>query len=196
MMRNWAAHEFLETNELLRKLTADIELHALCAEMTTDRDLKHMLQRHIQLMDATYHQAVNLLRNKGMDVTASRAYQLHAEHHPHVGFQNPHMIPAPNTNATRLNDVTIGTLILNSHKAGAMFGMLWANECVDPDVRSLHVTSANNCQQMAYEVFQLMNQRGFYEVPTMPANDVRAMTQTFQPAARVTDRYYGVHHIV
>jgi spore coat protein CotF len=191
MNRNWAAHEFLETNELLRKLTADIELHALCAEMTQDQEMKTMLQRHIQGMDSTYHQAINLLQNKGVDVTGTSTYHLHAQHHPHAGFQNPHRIPAPNTNASQLNDVTIGTLILNGHKAGSMFGMLWANECVDPDVRSLHVTSANNCQQMAYEMFQLMNARGFYEVPIMSANDIRTMTQTFQPAA-VNTGYTGM----
>jgi hypothetical protein len=89
------------------------------------------------------------------------------------------VIPAPSTaNVTRLSDVAIGTLILNTHKAGSMFGMLWANECVDPDVRSLHVMSANNCQQIAYEVWQFMNSRGYYEVPSMPVNDIRSMSQS------------------
>jgi spore coat protein CotF len=192
-MRSWAAHEFLETTELLRKLTADIELHALFAGMTTDQDLKNMLQRHIQAMDSTYHQAINLLQNKGVDISATNTYQTHAGQHPHVGFQNQQTIPAPSTNATRLSDFTIGTAILNSHKAGAMFGMLWANECVDPDIRSLHVMSANNCQQMAYETFQLLNMRGFYEVPNMPVNSVRTMTQAFQPMANMNAGYGTAH---
>jgi spore coat protein CotF len=185
MMRNWAAHEFLETNELLRKQTADIELHALCAEMTKDQELKSVLQRHIQAMETTYHQAIQLLQNKGMNVSNTAAYRMHMQQQPHVGFQNTQMIPAPNTNTNtaRLSEVAIATLILNTHKAGAVFGMQWANECVDPDVRALHVMAANNCQQMAYEIFQIMNARGFYEVPTMPVEDVRTMTQTYQPAA-------------
>jgi spore coat protein CotF len=105
----------------------------------------------------------------------------HAQHHPHMRVENQHMIPAPNPNTRRLSDMTIGTMILNTHKAGSMLGMLWANECVDSDVRSLHVMSANNCQQMAYEIWQYMNLRGYYEAPTMPRSTVASMTQAFQP---------------
>jgi len=181
-MRNWATHEFLETNELLRKLTADIEFHAFCAEMAQDQELRGMLQRHVQAMDQTYHQAIQLLQDKGANTAAAQARYSYSRQQPHVGFQIPQPIPAPQTaNVTRLSDVTIGTLILNSHKAGSMFGMLWANECADPEVRSFHVMCANNCERMAYEVWQYMNARGFYEVPIMPANDVRMMSQTYQP---------------
>ncbi|MBO8173315.1 MAG: spore coat protein [Bacillaceae bacterium] len=193
MARNWAAHELLETTELLRKLTADIELHALCSEMTTDQELKSILRRHIETMDNTYHQGINLLQNKGLN-TGADFYHMHGHRHPHVGIENPHVMPAPNPNATRFNDMTIGTLILNTHKAGAMFGMVWANECVDPDVRGLHVMSANNCQQMAYEIWQYMNTRGYYEAPSVPMTTVKTVTQTFQPAA--AGNAYGTHHMV
>ncbi|MGG6310349.1 spore coat protein [Paenibacillus macerans] len=179
-MLNWATHEFLETTELLRKLTADIELHAFFAEMTSDQEIKNMLQRHIQIMDSTYHQAMNLLQHKGVRIDNSIRFQHNVEHKPHLGFQNPQTIPVPNMNGNRLSDITICTVILNSHKAGSAIGMLWASECVDPDVRSFHIMCANNCQQMAYDVFQLMNQRGYYEVPTMPQSDVRKMSSTFQ----------------
>lgn len=182
-MKQWATHEFLETNELLRKLAADIEFHAMCAEMATDPELRHMLQRHVQHMDQTYEQAIQLLRSKGSAVTASasRPMQIHSQQ-AHAGFQNPQPIPEPQTSkVNRLSDLTISTLILNAHKAGSVFGMMWANECVDPEVRSFHVMCANNCERMAYEVWQFMNARGFYEVPAMPMNDVRMMTQTFQP---------------
>lgn len=182
-MKPWATHEFLETNELVRKLAADIEFHAMCAEMTTDPELSSMLQRHVQHMDQTYHQAIQLLQNKGTPMAASttRHMQIHS-HQAHAGFQNPQPIPEPKTeHVNRLSDLTIATLILNCHKAGSVFGMMWANECVDPDVRSFHIMCANNCERMAYEVWQYMNARGYYEVPAMPMNDVRMMTQTYQP---------------
>jgi spore coat protein CotF len=86
-----------------------------------------------------------------------------------------------------------------------MFGMLWANECVDPDVRALHVMSANNCQQMAYEMWQYMNVEGYYEAPAMPTSAVTTIAQTFQPPTRGTTynempmggtTYTGVHHMI
>lgn len=181
-MKNWGAHEFLETNELLRKLTADIELHALFAGMTNDQAFRTMLQRHIQMMDGAYHQAIRLMQYKGVDVspstTAARRFNL--QQTPHVGFQHPHSIPAPSLNVQQLSDMTMATLILNSHKTGSAVGMLWAAECVDPDVRALHVMCANNCQQMAYEAFQFMNERGYYEVPAMPQSDVSRMASLYQ----------------
>ncbi|UFJ40330.1 spore coat protein [Brevibacillus humidisoli] len=196
-MRQWAAHELMETTELLRKLTADIEFHAFCAEMTSDHDLQGILRRHIQTMDHTYHQAVNLLHNKGADLTTTRIHQVHGQHHPHMAQQPQQMMPAPNTNATRkMSDLTISTLILNSHKAGSMLGMLWANECVDPDIRSLHVLSANNCQQMAYEIWQYMNAKGYYEAPVMPAETARTMTRAFQPTAGANPAYTGVYQMM
>jgi copper homeostasis protein CutC len=92
MTRNWAAHELLETTELLRKLTADIELHSMCAEMTTDSQLRSILHRHIQGMDTTFHQAVNLLQNKGHNVTATNVYRIHSELHRHIGMEQPHRL--------------------------------------------------------------------------------------------------------
>ncbi len=184
-MRNWAAHELLATNELLRKNSSDIEFHALCAEMTQDPELKRMLQQHVQMMEQSYHQGIQLLQHKGANAAAAtvRTMHTHAMQQPHVGFQNPQAMPAPQTsNINRLSDMSICTLILNSHKAGSMFGMMWANECVDPDIRSFHVMCANNCERMAYDIWQYMNARGYYEVPAMPAHDARMMMQAYQPA--------------
>lgn len=188
----------LETTELARKLTADIELHMLGSDMTQDPELKDLLLRHVRAMETTYRHAVSLLQNKGASLTSAAVYQADLNAHPHVGLGQQSMIPAPNTfNARRLSDVTICTLALNSHKAGSMFGMAWANECVDPDVRALHVTSANNCQQMAYEIWQYMNARGFYQAPAMPAEMARNLAYTFQPAALNNDLpYTGVRHLI
>ncbi|PZD96664.1 spore coat protein [Paenibacillus sambharensis] len=208
-MRTWASHEFLATNELMRKITTDIELHALFASMTSDRDMQDMLYRHIQSMNSTLQRAVSVLQNRGMDMSRLSMYQPQAQYRPHTGFQDPHMIPAPVMNMespSRVNDITISTAILLTHKAGSVFGMMWATECVDPELRALHVMAANNCQQMAYEIWQLMNARGYYEVPSMPMNDIQQMSQTFQPMAAgmgitattggMGGSYTGVRHMI
>jgi hypothetical protein len=63
-------------------------MHALCADMTNDQELRNILKRHIQGMDNTYHQAINLLQNKGIDMTGTNVYHTHAQHHPHIGVEN------------------------------------------------------------------------------------------------------------
>jgi spore coat protein CotF len=174
----FGAHEFLETQELVRKLTGDIEFHAVCSEMTEDQELRSILNRHIQGMDHTYHQAINALQSKGINFNNIN-YGMHYHNEPNVGLHNPTMYP-PNRNAQRLSDMTIATIILNTHKAGSIFGMQWANECVEPQLRQLHITSAVNCNAMAFEIWQFMNRKGFYQVPQLAANAMQTMNEAFR----------------
>ncbi|WP_102349099.1 spore coat protein [Bacillus sp. Marseille-P3661] len=177
----FGAHEYLETQELVRKVSADIELHAVCAEMTQDQELKSLLTRHIQGMQQTFQQSVNALQNKGISANTTMntsQYGLHTNTQPKVGLHNPTMYP-PNPNAQRLSDVTICTILLNSHKAGSVFGMQWANECVDPQLRQLHITCATNCNAMAYEIWQYMNAKGMYQVPQLADHTMQTMNNAF-----------------
>ncbi|MED4018034.1 MULTISPECIES: spore coat protein [Sutcliffiella] len=88
---------------------------------------------------------------------------------------------APMANAKTLADQTIATLALNTHKSGAVMGMQWANECVDPQIRMYHVNGANMCQEMAYEIWSWMNQNGYYQPPTFDTTQTTQMTGMFQP---------------
>lgn len=177
MTNRFGAHEFLETQELVRSQAANIELHSVCASMTNDQELKSILNRHIQGMQQSYQQAVNLLQNKGVSMNPSN-YGMHFQHQPQIGLNNPAMYP-PNPNAQRLSEMSIGTIILNTHKAGSIFGMQWANECGDPQLRQLHITCAVNCNNMAYEIWQYMNRKGYYQVPQLADHTMQTMTQAF-----------------
>ncbi|PZE20554.1 spore coat protein [Paenibacillus xerothermodurans] len=175
MRSYWAAHELLEMNDFLRKLIADIELHALCYEMTTNPELQSILMRHIQVMHTEYNQAINLLQNKELAMAAVPAYRSPFNYNPQIGLQNQQIVPSPTYNGRRLSDFIITTL-------GSVLGTVSVNESTDPDIRAFLTMCVNNCQQMAYEVWQHMNARGYYEPPEMPAGAVREMMQVFQPA--------------
>jgi hypothetical protein len=57
-----------------------------------------------------------------------------------------------------------------------------AVECADPELRRMLVKGATNCSEQAYELFQLMNQKGWYQVPTLQPNTTQTMTSMYQPA--------------
>jgi len=179
--QRWAAHEFLETQESLRNLVANIELHAHFVEVTEDHELKGVLTRHINRMMNTYQQGVNMLQSKGQQAPQLNIQvpRFNVMHQPTIGLQNP-SVPAPNPHANRLSDVTISTIALNQHKAGSMLAMLWAGECADPHLRSYHVMIANNCQEMAYEIWQYMNHKGYYQAPQLASHTMNTMIQAFQ----------------
>ncbi|HZG16732.1 MAG TPA: spore coat protein [Candidatus Bathyarchaeia archaeon] len=178
MQQRFAAHEVLETQEALRSKHAEIEMHGLFAEMAQDPQLKDIISRHQRIIINAYQQGLNLLQGKGVNVTA-QANQLRMIQQPSIGLQNPQMT-TPNPHPSRLSDMTISTIMLNWHKAGSAIGMLWAAECVDPDIRQYHVNGANNCQQMAYETWQYMNARGYYQAPQLADHTMNTMIGAYQ----------------
>ncbi len=159
-MMNLAAHEILETQEALRTKAAEIEEHGLFANQCNDQRLKAILTKHQQQMATAYQQGINLMQGKGAQLTHT------APHFSQNTDPNAHhqvTMSAPMANSQSLSDQTIATLALNTHKSGAVMGMQWANECVDPQLRMYHVNGANLCQEMAYEIWSWMNQNGYYQ---------------------------------
>ncbi|KKX53748.1 spore coat protein [Brevibacillus borstelensis] len=179
-MQRFAAHEFLETQEALRSKHAEIEMHGLFAEMAQDPQLKNMVLNHQRQIMNAYQQGINLLMGKGVNVAATpQLAQIRTTELATVGLNQPQMM-APNPHPTRLSDMTIATIMLNWHKAGSAIGMLWASECVDPQIRQYHVNGANLCQQMAYETWQYMNMRGFYQTPQLADHTMNTMINAYQ----------------
>ncbi|MDQ1910707.1 spore coat protein [Paenibacillus sp. GD4] len=183
----YAAHEFLETQEAIRTKAANIELYGVMFAMAKDTHLKDILFNQQRRMIEGYNFLSNLLRGRGMAM-APHTPHFHVYERPQTGLKQPQM-QAPNPNATELSDQTIATLALNMHKTGSMMSMLWASECVDPDIRSFHATSANICQEMAYEMFQYMNYRGFYQAPQLANHTMRTMMQGIAPMAQGQQNY-------
>lgn len=183
-MKRYAAHEFLETQEALRSKHAEIEMHGLFAEMAQDPQLKNMLLSHQRTIMNAYQQGINLLMGKGVNVAAMpQMTQMRTAEPTMVGLHQPQM-PAPNPQPTRLSDMTISTIMLNCHKMGAAVGMLWAGECADPQIRQYHVNGANLCQEMAYEAWQYMNAKGYYQAPQLADHTMNTMINAFQPQSQ------------
>lgn len=40
--------------------------------------------------------------------------------------------------------------------------------------------SSNNCAEMAYEIWQFMNEKGYYQVPTMKQMTTNTMTDSYK----------------
>ncbi|WNC12166.1 spore coat protein [Brevibacillus brevis] len=187
-MIRYAAHEFLETQEALRSKHAEIEMHGLFAEMAQDPALKNLIRNHQRIILNAYQQGVNLLMGKGINVSAMpHMAQMRTVEQPTVGLHQPQMA-APNPQPTQLSDMTISTIMLNWHKAGSAVGMLWASECVDPQVRQYHINGANMCQEMAYETWQYMNAKGYYQAPQLADHTMNTMINAFQQPMAMTQQ--------
>lgn len=184
-----AAHEFLETQESLRTKAADIELYGVLFAMAKDSHLKDILYNQQRRMIEGYNYGVQLIQGRAAGMQ-QHTPQLRVYEHPQAGLRHPQMAP-PNPNATDLPDNTISGIALNLHKSGATFCMHMALECVDRQIRTFHATSANICQEMAYEMFQYMNYRGFYQAPQLADHTMQTMIGAVQPSG--TQQPYQTH---
>jgi spore coat protein CotF len=178
--QRFAAHEFLETQEAIRTKAAHIELYGVLFSMVQDTHLKDILFNQQERMLQGYNYGINLLQGRGIHMTPHTP-TLRIYERPETGLQQPQM-PAPNPNATKLSDFSIATIALNMHKSGSAISMLWACECVDQQIRMYHATSANICQEMAWEMFQYMNTMGYYQAPQLADHTMQTMLQGVQPA--------------
>lgn len=180
----YGAHEFLETQEALQKKTAEIELYGVLIDQAQDPHLRDILLNQQRRMVMGYQQVSSFMASQGQLTGVTNA----APHTPHmsvyertqIGLNNP-QFPAPNPRATQMTDRAIATLALNLHKAGAITGMQYALECVNPQLRTLHATHANICQEMAYEIFQYMNYNGYYQVPQLANHTMSSIMEGVQP---------------
>lgn len=179
--QRFGAHEFLETQEALRTKAANIELYGVLINDAQDAHLRDILTNQQRRMVQSFQSCVGLLANRGVQAQTSVPHtpQVNVYEQPQIGLNNP-TFPQLNPNAKQLSDWAIASIALNLHKAGSVFAMQWANECAAPEIRGCHVTSANTCQEMAYELFQYMNYKGQYQVPQLADHTMNTMIQAFQ----------------
>lgn len=100
---------------------------------------------------------------------------------PQYGLQQPQP-QSPTLNADMLDDRDVASGMLSSLKCSASLKMIASLECADPNLRRMIQQAAVNCSEMAYEVWQFMNQRGYYQVPTMKQETTQTMLHSYAPA--------------
>jgi spore coat protein CotF len=79
--------------------------------------------------------------------------------------------------------------MLQCHKCSAANAMRASLEMADPNLRQMAMSSAIACNNMAYEVFLLMNRMGQYQVPTMHDHTAKTFLHTYQPMQQQPQAY-------
>ena len=103
---------------------------------------------------------------------------------PAYGLKNP-APQSPNASMNQLDDRDVSSSMLSCHKTSAAKKMMAALECANPQLRRMMQQGAINCAEQAYEVWQFMNQKGYYQVPTMKEETTNTVLNSYQTAANV-----------
>lgn len=179
MAANLGAHEVMELHEVLSDTINGINQFELYRPHINDQQLGAMVDKQIQFMTQEYNSMVEALNSNG--VTMESPYPSPQMTQPKYGLNNPEP-QSPNTSPQQLSDRDIASGMLGCHKSSTVFKALAALECADPNLRRMVQQGSNNCSEMAYEVWQYMNQKGYYQVPTMKQMTTNTMTQSYNTA--------------
>lgn len=180
MAANLGAHEVMEVHEVLNGTIDAINQMQLVRPRVQDQRLGQMLDHQLQFATNEYNSLVDLLHSQGMGQAAPYR-STRSGFQPTYGLQQPGSM-SPNTAPDQLDDRDISSILLGIHKASAVKKMLGALECANPNIRRALQQGAVNCAEQAYEIWQYMNELGYYQVPTMKEITTQTMANVYQPA--------------
>lgn len=179
MAANLGAHEVMEIHEVLNEAINGINQFQLYYPLVQDVQLKQMMEHQLQFMTNEYNNMVQMLHNQGAGQAVP--YRAPMQSAPRYGLQNP-PAQSPNASPNQMDDRDISSGMLSCHKSSALMKMIGALECASPELRRSLQQGAMNCAEQAYEVWQYMNQKGYYQVPTMKEMTTQTMMNAYQNA--------------
>lgn len=179
MSANLGAHEVMEIHEVLTHAVDGINHFELYRPHVNDQQLGSILDKQLQFMNQEYNNMVQALNNQGFGMGVP--YRSPKMVQPKYGLNNPQP-QRPNTSPNQLDDRDISSGMLGFLKSSAIMKTIAALECADPNLRRMVQQGSANCSEMAYEVWQYMNQKGYYQVPTMKQMTTNTMTQSYTTA--------------
>ncbi len=168
----------MEMHEVLCETINCINTFQLFQQHVTDPSLRQILDRQLDFLNNEYSNMVNTLHTQGRSQAVP--YRAQKGGTPKYGLRQP-APEAPNASVQQLDDRDIAACMLSSAKCSATTRMHAALECADPTLRNMLLQAAQNSAEMAYETWNFMNQKGYYQVPTMMPQTTQTMINVYQP---------------
>ncbi|BCJ87196.1 spore coat protein [Effusibacillus dendaii] len=178
MTARFGAHETMELHEVLNEMINANNVMHLYREHIKDPQLHQMLDRQLNFMTQEYNNLLQVANQRGM--TQAVPYRAMKNMSPQMGLRNPETRTPVGVDQLDDRDIAFG--MLSCHKASACRQMMAALEFADPQLRRMIQQGAINCSEQAYEVFQYMNQKGWYQVPTMQENTTHTLMHAYGPS--------------
>ncbi len=187
-MHKFGAHEIMEIHEVLTSTIDSLNTFNLLRRQVTDQELGQIVDRQINFMDKEYNDMVTFVAQQ-RGVTPD-LYHSRRTASVNYGLRQPSPV-APHE-GRNITDRDAASIMLGMLKCGASRKMMATLECADPQLRRIMMQGANSCAEQAYELFNFMNQRGMYQVPTMQQQTQQNFMNMYQQAG-VTHQMMGTH---
>jgi len=171
------AHEVMQAHEVLTDIIDGINQFELYRPHVKDQQLMQILDNQVNHMYGSYQNLVNYLHNQGMG--SAVPYRIPRTQNVKYGLRQPSPVE-PNASINYMDDRDVASGMMGCAKASALVCTAAALECADPNLRNMITNCCVSSINQAYELFQYMNQRGMYQVPTLPDKTTQTMLNTYQ----------------
>lgn len=179
MAAELGAHEMMQLHEVLTSTIDGINQFQLYRPHVKDTQLRSILDNQISFMTQEYNNMVQTISYQGRG--ESIPYRKVKNVSPSYGLKNPSP-NAPNVSPDEMDDRDVASGMLGCHKASAHLRNMASLECADPTIRRMLQQGSINCGEQAFEVWHYMNQKGFYQVPTMKQMTTTNMINSYTTA--------------
>lgn len=175
----FGAHEAMEVQDVLNEQICMIDHLALYREMCSDPVLRGMIDHQRAHALRHYNELAEYTHDyRAVLPTEVQFSQVTSPNEIRYGLRNP--APVAPVEVGQLYDAQIARALLLCHKNSAKNLMAASLECADPYVRQLLLNGANSCNYQAYQVFDYLNARGMYQVPTLNDHTAKTMLHSYQ----------------
>ena len=175
--QQYGAHELIEAHEVLTDHIDGINQVELYKPHVKDQQLGQILDNQLKHMYSSYQNLVNYLHKQGAGSAAP--YRAPKAVNVNYGLRQPSPVE-PNVNENAMDDRDVASGMLGCAKASAVVCTTAALECADSNLRNIMTNCTVSSINQAYELFQYMNQKGMYQIPTLAAQTNQTMVNTYQ----------------
>ncbi|MFZ5652643.1 MAG: spore coat protein [Bacillota bacterium] len=186
--------EAVEMFEMVRDSACMIDHFSDYINHCQDPSLRQILEKQQRHLVEEYNHKLSVMQAHGLDTASVLRTQsdmpvhqggtmaavpgMQANANIQFGIQQTGQNQSPVQARTRaISDRTIAQGALLFHKCLSSRANTAALESAEPHLRNLLSNSARTCMDMAYEMFNYMVQRGFYQTPEAPRNFINHMQQ-------------------
>ncbi|MDM5297316.1 spore coat protein [Bacillus pumilus] len=177
---NHGGHELFDLHEILAGTINILDQYMILRQFIQDPVLSDILDRQYQFVLSQYNVTVDCFSTGQKPSEDTSTYMMKEQTQVIYGIK-PSQPKKPNQSLQDVKDLGITGHMLSLVKSHSSLLAMSALEVTNPVVRRVLSAQVPNFIEMAYEIFLYQNKHGYYQVPQLSVQDMKAMTSAFVP---------------
>ncbi|MGE6630780.1 spore coat protein [Bacillus sp. NPDC077027] len=178
---NHGGHELFDLHEVLAGTINILDQYMILRQYVQDPTLTDIIDRQYQFIMSQYNVTVDCFTTGQKPSQETATYMMQEDTLITYGIK-PSQPKKPNQSLQDVKDSGVTGHMLGLVKSHAGLLAMTSAEVTNPVVRRVLAAQIPNFVELAYEIFLYQNKHGYYQVPQLSLQDMKAMTSSFSAA--------------